>query len=623
MPNSRRPATPNNFNSTQGYQFNNAGSGIQINNPTFNGDANFDRDSWVKRQNEVLRSLDVAPYRDQRPHADDGKRDTLYAFLENPAYQSWQASESSQVLWAVSSGVDKSVITAYLADSLPTKDGSRATGYFFFRGGGHSDDLNKITTALCCILHQIFDQDRTLLTERIVKKFESRQSIVRDFHGLWDILLKAAEEKRSGKIICLLDAVNECEQKGRANLMESLSALLSSQGRCRCNLKVWITSSSTGLGQSDLHFLEKQELLILYIGAVRAGDEATVSPTEADAEIPASLDPMVYTLASFYFRMAERKIDTSLGHWDSHLHYIQAESLNSLAYLALSLQAEGNYEAAERLLRTVWHRSDKVFGRLHLVTIHHQGDLAMCILLQRKFREAEQIFHDIVAKHERLSGRFSERTLYALWELGWCQLAHGRSLLKMTESRSICLQNAEMVFRDVHERRRPRQQDSPNFEKIAEDLLWLGRSLYEQQKHEDAQRCLKEGLQPGLARDDLLSIQILWLLGESLREQEKYAEAEAAYRGCHEELHAHEQLLAPDHRDTVPRLVVLNRIGTCHLARGRFKDARKAFWEAYEGQLKTLRQDHKETRHSKMGLETAMACQETIMYTLFDSQTED
>ncbi|RVD83769.1 uncharacterized protein DFL_005548 [Arthrobotrys flagrans] len=74
------------------------------------------------------------------------------------------------MLWvSADPGSGKSVLAKYLVDCVLSTE-SRTTCYFFFK-----DDFKgqrSAATALYCILFQLFNKKRSLLSKKIVKRFE-------------------------------------------------------------------------------------------------------------------------------------------------------------------------------------------------------------------------------------------------------------------------------------------------------------------------------------------------------------------------------------------------------------------------------------------------------------------
>ncbi|KXX73585.1 Vegetative incompatibility protein HET-E-1, partial [Madurella mycetomatis] len=106
------------------------------------------------------------------------------------------------------------ISTRHLIDSVLAKDSKpRTVCYFFFKDGISSQQ--SVVNALCCILHQLFTQKPFLFSQEIVNKFKTGgQTFKESFGELWKILIRATEDANAGEIICLFDAVDECENRG-------------------------------------------------------------------------------------------------------------------------------------------------------------------------------------------------------------------------------------------------------------------------------------------------------------------------------------------------------------------------------------------------------------------------
>jgi ankyrin repeat domain-containing protein 50 len=84
-------------------------------------------------------------------------------------------------------------------------------------------------------------QDKTLLSDEILLQFDANgQWITGSFVELWQILIKVAESNSSKEIICLVDAVDECNEHERNHFFKALCELYGSSQSP--NLKFLITS---------------------------------------------------------------------------------------------------------------------------------------------------------------------------------------------------------------------------------------------------------------------------------------------------------------------------------------------------------------------------------------------
>jgi ankyrin repeat domain-containing protein 50 len=147
------------------------------------------------------------------------------------------------MLWVTADpGWGKSVLSKSLIDNELRSTNSRTTCYFFFKDD--NKDQTAVTNALCAILHQLFSTKRELLGHAIPEFISHGEKLPKLFAALWKILLSAAEDPEAGEIICILDALDECEESGRIQLINSLTDLYcnATGNRGDATLKFLVTS---------------------------------------------------------------------------------------------------------------------------------------------------------------------------------------------------------------------------------------------------------------------------------------------------------------------------------------------------------------------------------------------
>lgn len=83
------------------------------------------------------------------------------------------------------------------------------------------------TNALCAILHQLFTHDPTgnLIGLALPSHKNYGKNLPQNFSELWRILEKWARSSGTGEIVCILDALDECEKKSRKELIDKLKDL--------------------------------------------------------------------------------------------------------------------------------------------------------------------------------------------------------------------------------------------------------------------------------------------------------------------------------------------------------------------------------------------------------------
>ncbi|KAH7357568.1 hypothetical protein BKA66DRAFT_427820, partial [Pyrenochaeta sp. MPI-SDFR-AT-0127] len=142
-------------------------------------------------------------------------RDTCVWFLEHATFQKWKASSTVDLLWlSADPGCGKSVLSRALIDEKELLSAEPVTlCYFFFKD---NSEQNNNTTALCALLHQFFCAHESLLQKYAAKaERQNGLALKNDFDGLWKIFTSAATDPLAGEVICILDALDECQESDR------------------------------------------------------------------------------------------------------------------------------------------------------------------------------------------------------------------------------------------------------------------------------------------------------------------------------------------------------------------------------------------------------------------------
>jgi len=138
-------------------------------------------------------------------------------FLTNPKYRDWLKEESGVLLVTADPGCGKSVLAKYLIDvDLPQ---SEAICYFFFK----DNDQNTVRQALCAILHQLFSQRRSLIRHAIAEYKKEGDHLKNVTASLWKILEAAGKDAEAGRMVILLDALDECAESDFEELIQGLN----------------------------------------------------------------------------------------------------------------------------------------------------------------------------------------------------------------------------------------------------------------------------------------------------------------------------------------------------------------------------------------------------------------
>lgn len=179
------------------------------------------------RQREVLQCLAA----DYLGHKNFNRRrvpNTCRWFLEDPRFHRWRDSTTSCLLWlSTGPGCGKSVLSRTLIDErlLSSRLTTSTVCYFFFKDG--LERRQRGEDALCGILHQLYTQN--LASELIHHAYQPFKSYGQGFRSmfdpLWDCFMSTAQDPSSGEVICVLDALDECQLDARKQLLSQLSHL--------------------------------------------------------------------------------------------------------------------------------------------------------------------------------------------------------------------------------------------------------------------------------------------------------------------------------------------------------------------------------------------------------------
>ena len=164
-------------------------------------------------------------------------------FLKHPKFLHWYQQTASSLLYvSADPGCGKTVLSRALIDEGLLSPDIRTPSicYFFFK----DDDISRQSgaIALCAILHQLFVQKPVLLKHAIYD-FQNHGTRLRTmFNMLWDILEKSVADEEAGEVICVFDALDECEEIAQKELIRRLGQFHSSQSKMATKSKFLVTS---------------------------------------------------------------------------------------------------------------------------------------------------------------------------------------------------------------------------------------------------------------------------------------------------------------------------------------------------------------------------------------------
>jgi ankyrin repeat protein len=214
-----------------------------------------------KHIGDVLSHLHTCPYKVRKDRNPERVAKTCEWFTAHPLFQGWLKKRTSSLLWiSADPGCGKSVLAKYLVDHVVSSAGERSTCYFFFKDD--FQDQKSSANALRAILRQLFLEKPHLLRDSILEQFRDNDNKpMESFNELWEILTGLAVDETAGEIVCILDALDECQDSDRVQLLQAINKFYTSN-EPNCRLKFLVTSRPFDHIQREFRELEKQLLTI-------------------------------------------------------------------------------------------------------------------------------------------------------------------------------------------------------------------------------------------------------------------------------------------------------------------------------------------------------------------------
>ncbi|KAF4963056.1 hypothetical protein FSARC_8908 [Fusarium sarcochroum] len=219
--------------------------------------------NFKDRESNFLNALFVTDPREDRAFLEITKghivRGTCTWVTEGRTYRSWLSASGGSRGLVVQGGVGKgkTMLAIYLTEQLErlaecmTSD----TVIYFFCNNGNINN-NSATAVLRGLIWQLC-RLRPNLMQHGLEKVESiggaRTTLATSsVEKLWQIFTDMIQDPAAGTITCVLDGLDECDEKSIDILMDKFSELLSSTDKSPRNLRILMTSSTLSGRRKDL-----------------------------------------------------------------------------------------------------------------------------------------------------------------------------------------------------------------------------------------------------------------------------------------------------------------------------------------------------------------------------------
>ncbi|KAH9235084.1 hypothetical protein K456DRAFT_1834374, partial [Colletotrichum gloeosporioides 23] len=201
------------------------------------------------RSRRALARLDCSSYKEHKDRNPAAFPGTCIWVTQSLEFDRWTSASTVQLLWiSADPGCGKSVLARYLVDKvlslLSTTSPSTSPRYpkiiyFFFKDD--SVDQTSVEEALLCLIHQLLSEDSFLFTATILRMLEELgHKRSKSFRDLWSIFAEIVTQEGAGDVICVLDALDECDDR-LGDLLDALWHLNDSRSYS-FNLKFLFTS---------------------------------------------------------------------------------------------------------------------------------------------------------------------------------------------------------------------------------------------------------------------------------------------------------------------------------------------------------------------------------------------
>lgn len=161
-------------------------------------------------------------YKSHKARNPTAVKGTCSWILKHEKLKAWENAAHRALLWiSADAGCGKSVLTSYLIDHYKRNSAAGTNVcYFFFK----DDDVEQrdAVIGLSAVLHQLFWANSKLF-DMAFEHLSAPGTILKNVSHLWRIFEDSLERAASSTTtICLLDGLDECEEKTRNQLLECI-----------------------------------------------------------------------------------------------------------------------------------------------------------------------------------------------------------------------------------------------------------------------------------------------------------------------------------------------------------------------------------------------------------------
>jgi nucleoside phosphorylase/GTP-binding protein EngB required for normal cell division len=214
------------------------------------------------RREALLKKLHLRAYQDEKSSHARPIDGTCQWLTVHSSFEQWVDGNTPGLLWVSSDPwTGKSVLARHLVDKVLPSSPGRTVCYYFFTVDYEDSRLSR---AMCCILHQLFEQRSELNSESVLTTLESKdvpRSIL--FSDLFEMLIDVVGHQ-DGEVILVLDAIDKIASYEREELVNELVRRF--DAAAIPSLKILFTSRPCSTTQRSIQALENKNPSIYICG---------------------------------------------------------------------------------------------------------------------------------------------------------------------------------------------------------------------------------------------------------------------------------------------------------------------------------------------------------------------
>lgn len=262
---------------------------IEIQNRILEGIEAFqpNRDSERRddRERELLHDL-ASDYTTDKDSIAKRIEGTCEWFCKDERFLEWRDNKYSSLLWvSAGPGCGKSVLSRFLVDERKVCKSIPASTvcYFFFKYG--QEQRMHSTDALSAILHQLCEKPAPI--PQALASHKNYGKKLRDtFSELWTLIVESAKNPAAGEVICVLDALDECEEISRKQLIDTLVGFFEQGVESSFTLKFLVTSRPYDDVEQNLNRLAGANTYLRFDGDDKSESISREIDLVIDATVP-------------------------------------------------------------------------------------------------------------------------------------------------------------------------------------------------------------------------------------------------------------------------------------------------------------------------------------------------